>query len=508
MNDKLIAFNDLEQLIIKPGFCTLCGACEAACPTHAIKIIDQKPKRLYDCSEHLDLCPICYDICPHSDALLYEVLRFMTDASHRRGSIGYYRKIVLAQAADPKIRDATRSGGVINALLNFAIEQGIVDAAIFSRASRTLSFKVKPSINLVPDDAISAVDLKIVPSAVAEAFGRAVFEYGKIRIAFVGVPCHVLALRKLEAWQHRIIGSLKIIIGLFCLWAFSLDRLLEYLLHDYGIAANEIKSIDLMMDKYLVSIENKIVKISASEIRDHIMNRCKTCMDFTCEFSDLSIGGAPPLKDWSLVIVRTGKGEEFFNLATEKKIISVKDVDEEPEALAHLISLSAYKKESALQEIQKMRGKGLSPLVSADFFVKPTATEIRLLEEIKVEEIMTRNVIVLQKSMKADEFFDQIAKHHHIGYPVVDESKNLVGVVTLQDIMSIPKEKRGKVSLEEICTKNLVTVFPEDSVADALEKMNSYNIGRLLVVDKNNRNKLLGILTRTDIMHVLRSELF
>jgi len=507
LNNKLIAFHDLKRLIIDPGFCTLCGACEAACPIHAIKIIDQKPRRLYDCSEHLDLCPICYDICPHSDALLYEVLGFVADAPHRRGSLGYYRKIVLAQAADPAIREMTRSGGVINALLNFAIDQGIIDAAIFSRASSKLSLKVKPSINLVPDDALSAVDLKMAPSAVAEAFGRAVFEYGKIHIAFVGIPCHVLALRKLEAWQHRIIGSLRIIIGLFCLWTFSLDKLLEYLLHDYKIAANEIKDVDLTMDKYLVTTEDRVVKIPVSEVRSHIMNRCKTCLDFTCEFSDLSIGRAMPLKDWSLVIIRTKKGEEFFDLAVKKKAITVREIGEEPETLAHLISLSTYKRESAMQEIREMREKGFSPLVSADFFVKPTLAEIHMLEEIKVEEIMTRNVVALPESMTVNEFFDQITKHHHIGYPVVDESENLMGIITLQDVMPIPKEERDKVSIGEICTKNLVTIFPENSVAEALEKMDSHNIGRLLVVDKNNRNKLLGILTRSDIMHALRSEL-
>ena len=55
---SLIAFNDLKRVIIDPGFCTLCGACEAACPIHTIKIEDKKPKRLHDCSENLDSCPI------------------------------------------------------------------------------------------------------------------------------------------------------------------------------------------------------------------------------------------------------------------------------------------------------------------------------------------------------------------------------------------------------------------------------------------------------------------
>lgn len=504
---KLIAFDDLKRLIIEPEFCTLCGACEAACPTHAIKIVENKPDRLYNCSEHLDLCPICYDVCPHTDALLYETLRFVVDAPHRRESLGYYRRILLAHATNPTIRESTRSGGVINALLNFAINQKIIDSAVFSKASPSLAVKVKPLVGLIPDDALSAVDSKIIPSAVAEAFGRAVFEHGKVRIAFVGVPCHVLALRKLEAWQHKLIGSLEITIGLFCLWTFSLNRLLEYLLHEYSIAANEIQNVDLAGDEYIVTTENRAVRIPISEVKLHIMNRCKTCADFTSELADLSVGGATPLKDWSIVIIRTKKGEEFFNLAVEKGIVTIKEIETEPEALAHLIQLSTHKRTNAMQETRIMKKKGLAIPTATEFSIKPTAIEIGTLEEIKVEQIMTKNVVTLKPTTTVDELFDKIAEHHHIGYPIIDESNKLIGIVTLQDALKISKEKRNSVSIGEICTKSLVTAFPKDSVAEAFKKMEKHNIGRLLVVDKNNTRLLLGILTRSDIIHALRTKI-
>ncbi|MBX5328904.1 MAG: Coenzyme F420 hydrogenase/dehydrogenase, beta subunit C-terminal domain [Candidatus Bathyarchaeota archaeon] len=503
--NKLIAFNDLERLIIEPEFCTLCGACEAACPIHAIKVDENKPNRLYDCSEHLDTCPICYDICPHTDALLYETLRFVVDAPFRRESLGYYRKILLAHATNPTIREATKSGGVINALLNFAINQKIIDSAIVSKVSPRLSIKVKPSVSLVPDDTLSVVDSKVVPSAVAEAFGRAVFEHGRFHIAFVGVPCHVLALRKLEAWQHKLIGSLEITIGLFCLWTFSLGRLLEYLLQEHNIAASEIQNVDLIEDKYVVTTENHTIRIPLSEVKPHIMNRCKTCTDFTSELADLSVGGAAPLKDWSIIIVRTKKGEEFLKLAVEKGIITTKEIETEPETLAHLINLSTHKRKNAMQETKTMKKKGLPIPSATEFSIKPTAIEINMLQEMKVEQIMTKNVVTLTPAMTVNELFDKIAEHHHIGFPIINESNKLAGIVTLQDAMKVAKQKRNNVSLGEICTKNLITAFPEDSLAEAFEKMNKHNIGRLLVVDKNNTHLLLGIVTRSDVMHALRT---
>jgi len=497
----------LKRLIIEPNFCTVCGACEAACPTHAIKVEENKPNRLFNCSEHLDLCPICYDICPHTDALLYESLRFVAGAPNRRESLGYYRKILLAQAADPTIREVTKSGGVVNALLFFAISQKIIDSAVFSKISPSLAIKVKPLISLVPDDALSAVDSKVVPCAVAEAFGRAVFEHGRVHIAFVGIPCHVLALRKLEAWQHKIIDSLEITIGLFCLWTFSLGQLLEYLLQEQGVAANEIQNVDLTGEEYVVTTKNRVLRLPISEVKPHIMNRCKTCTDFTSEFADLSIGGASPLKDWSIIIVRTKKGEDLVEKAVEKGVITIKEIAFEPEIMAHLIQLSTYKKNGALREMKEMSKRGFPIPGAAELSTKPTPGEISILKEATVGEVMTKDVLTLSPNTTVAEFLEEIAKHHHIGFPIKDEAGKLSGIVTLQDAMKVSKEKRNSTTIDAICSKNLITIFPENSVAEAFEKMTKNNVGRLLVVDRRDRHLLLGIITRSDAMNAIKKPL-
>jgi len=507
--NELIAYNELESMIIEPGFCTLCGACEAACPVHAIKVENDKPHRLHDCSKDLDSCPICYDICPHTDALLFETLWFVADAPQRREHLGYYKKILLAHATNPTIRDASRSGVVVNALLIFGINEKIIDRTIVSEASPELPIKTQPLIDLVPDDTLSALDTKIVPSSVAQAFGRAVFEYGKANIAFVGIPCHIIALRKLEAWQHRLMASLKITIGLFCLWTFSLSRLSEYLLHEYNIAAKEIQNVDLTVNEYIVTTEKRIVKIPLSEAKSHIMNRCRTCQYFTSQLADISIGGASPLKDWSIVIIRTNAGEDFFDRAVKKGVITAQEIETNPEILAHLFQLSMNKRKAAFQEIEALKKMGVPVPSAAEGFyrTRARAAEINTLKGVKVSEIMTKKVIGVPPNMVVNDVLNKISRHHHIGFPVLDESGKILGVITLQDVMKIPEEKRNSVSVRDIATRDLVVIFPDNSVADAFEKMIQHDIGRLLVVDKKDKYFLLGILTRSDVMHALRRNL-
>lgn len=127
-----------------------------------------------------------------------------------------------------------------------------------------------------------------------------------------------------------------------------------------------------------------------SEVKSHIMNSCRTCVDFTSELADLSIGGASPLKDWSIVIIRTKEGEAFFNRAVKEGVITTKKIEAEPETLAHLIQLSSHKRSAALQEIKAMKKADILVPTAVEFAYKTIATEISILEEVKVGEIMTR----------------------------------------------------------------------------------------------------------------------
>ena len=57
---------------------------------------------------------------------------------------------------------------------------------------------------------------------------------------------------------------------------------------------------------------------------------------------------------------------------------------------------------------------------------------------------------------------------------------------------------------KEIAHKRIIAVNPEASAMEVYEKMSKHKIGRVLVVDKKNPKKLLGIITKTDILHILR----
>ena len=493
----LIAYNNLERRIINSGFCTFCGACEAACPVHAITVTEDKIEHI-DCSKHIDSCPICYEICPHTEPLLLKSLKFVSDSPTKREGLGYYRRILLAQAADPEVRKMGHGGAVVTTLLTNAIDSGFIDSAIVSQAETDLPVKPKALVGLVPDDIFSAVGSKFFPSSVARAYGSAVYEYGKANIAFVGVPCHVLALRKLEAWEHKITGNLKVILGLFCFWTLSFGHLLKYLSKTYNIKPEEIKRLNIV-DELLVETEKGTTKVPLSEVKPHILTSCETCTDFASELADISVGGAYPLKEWSTVIIRTKAGEDFFYSAVEAGVINTGVIELEPDAFAHVLNTAVQKRRTALKELHEMK-EAYVPVP-----VRPLQ-EISVLSQIKVEDVMTKNIRTISPDLTVNQFLDFMAKQHHTGYPVVDANSDLVGIVTLDDVVNVEKEKRDQLLMSDILQDNLVIAYPDDLALDAFKKMRVSKSGRVVVVDKKNPKKLLGVLTKTDLTHIMRDK--
>jgi len=493
-----IAYNDLERKIIKSGFCTFCGACEAACPVHAITVNEDSISHV-DCSNDIESCPICYEICPHSELLLRESLKFVSDSPIKREGLGYYRRILLAQAADPELRKLGHGGAIVTTLLTNAIEKGIIDSAIVSQAETELPVKPKALVGVVPDDILSAVGSKFFPSSVARAYGSAVYEYGKTNIAFVGVPCHVLALRKLEAWEHKITGNLKVIIGLFCFWTLSFGRLLNYLSKTYKINPDEIKRLDIVKE-LLVQTESGTIKVPLSEVKPHILTSCETCTDFTSELADISVGSAHPLKEWSTVIIRTKAGEDFFYSAVEAGVINTGVIELEPDAFAHVIETAIQKRKTALKEISDMK-EAYVPIP-----VRPLQ-EISVLSKFKVKDVMSKNLKTVSPDFTVSQLLDFMAKHHHTGYPVVDEHGDFVGIVALEDVAKVKKEKRKEVLIRDIMQKNPVAIFPEELALDAFKKMRMQDMGRIAVVDETNTKKVVGVLTKTDLRHILGAQL-
>ncbi len=117
------------------------------------------------------------------------------------------------------------------------------------------------------------------------------------------------------------------------------------------------------------------------------------------------------------------------------------------------------------------------------------------LEGVQVDEIMTHEVDTVTADSTVAELMERIAVERHMGYPVMNGG--LQGMVTFQDAVAVPQDRRGRVRVGDISSREIVTIEPKAPALDAIKRMSDRKIGRLLVTDGG---LLVGILTRTDLM--------
>jgi Zn-dependent protease/CBS domain-containing protein len=122
-----------------------------------------------------------------------------------------------------------------------------------------------------------------------------------------------------------------------------------------------------------------------------------------------------------------------------------------------------------------------------------------LLQDIRVGSIMSSPVITVGPALPVTKVIEMMYATKHLGFPVV-EHDILLGMVTVADVQRMPSIDRDAMQVRDVMARGVIAVTPETPVVDVLRIMGAKDIGRVPVVDKD---RLVGIVTRTDILKVV-----
>jgi CIC family chloride channel protein len=120
-----------------------------------------------------------------------------------------------------------------------------------------------------------------------------------------------------------------------------------------------------------------------------------------------------------------------------------------------------------------------------------------LWDGLRAVDVMQQKVETLSSAVIIHEAMQSFARSRHRGFPVMNDDR-LVGIITQVDLV---KAQESKISLDapisEIMTQKPITVSPEERLTQVLYLLSYYKLARLPVID---RDKLVGIITRSDIL--------
>lgn len=352
------SFKDMMNDVVEAGSCCECGSCVLVCPHNVIDYINNKPKQIAKAGNAFDFCGIsegvgcdvCAAVCPR---LWPREIHFrdavFKDRRPYEDIFGVYRNIFVARTRREDLKERVQDGGIVTALLAWALEQGEIDGAVVSAVGE----EDDPCFP-TPKVATTVAEIKqsggswytYCPNNLAL---REVQERDLKQAGFVGVPCQITPLRKMEYVDPAFLVSekkrekpitrqrgflrgfaerVKFNIGLFCTEVFTAELMTERIEKEMGIPLGEVSKFNVKGEVLIHKKDGSVASIPlADAMRDYQRPECQHCADFSAELADISCGGVGTDQS-TIVVIRTQKGEQIwrdFETAGDVEVMPIED---------------------------------------------------------------------------------------------------------------------------------------------------------------------------------------
>jgi CBS domain-containing protein len=161
--------------------------------------------------------------------------------------------------------------------------------------------------------------------------------------------------------------------------------------------------------------------------------------------------------------------------------------------------LSAYMMRTTIMtEKIVRRGVRVPAEYSADF-----------LDQVLVRETLSQPVVTLPADETLGEARAWLHRRsrdtHHQGFPIVDARGALVGVLTRRDLLDPQHDEAAP--LRRLISRAPVVAHPDHSLRQAADHMVRNRVGRLAIVERADTTRVVGVLTRSDLLSAHRRRL-
>ncbi len=125
-----------------------------------------------------------------------------------------------------------------------------------------------------------------------------------------------------------------------------------------------------------------------------------------------------------------------------------------------------------------------------------------MIESTKVEEIMVREIVSLKEDTTFKKLLEFIPKTPYNSFPIISLNEDFVGIITFNNIKDVVFEEglENIIVARELINDELKVLNPDNTLLEAINIFSMFDIDMIAVLDKVNSKKIVGILTRNDVM--------
>ena len=344
-------WRELFSEVVTSGLCTGCAACVVACPHDVLEYESEggvyRPWHVdidggrENCTHGETGCTLCTRACPRFRNWESEIDTHRFARERTPDEVYGVGDVVLARAADPDVVANGQDGGFVSALLIYALEHDVIDAALVSDLEGDgTTWRAVPAVARTRDEVLGTAKSRYTYSPNLLAYPEAVAG-GAERIALVGMGCMVSAPGAMQARKAgKIARRLGLTIGLLCSKTFDDSIFEELFWAKYHIARADIVKMNIKGVFQIWTRDGARHEIPLKEAHAYTREGCTHCPDFAAEHADISTGGIGAFGDWTLVIVRTDRGRELMDALVREKLVEVRPGDDDPDAVLLLHKLA------------------------------------------------------------------------------------------------------------------------------------------------------------------------
>ena len=132
----------------------------------------------------------------------------------------------------------------------------------------------------------------------------------------------------------------------------------------------------------------------------------------------------------------------------------------------------------------------------------PKKEDYEILDTFIVEEAMVTDVKTIEADCLIETALETVKDSSISGYPVLDKQKNLIGIISSNEIKAAILKKENEADrIKDICMKKVIKIYPDQSLMYALHLLDKFHISRIPIVSRLDDKKVIGIITANDITH-------
>jgi coenzyme F420 hydrogenase subunit beta len=287
-------------------------------------------------------CTLCTRACPRFREWEPEIDTHLFGRERDEDEVaGIALETLLVRASDPQLLETGQDGGLVSAILTYALENDLIDAALVSGLEGDgSSWKATPAVARNREDVIKTAGSRYTYSANPLAYAEATKD-GAERIALVGMGCQVSAPGAMAARKAgKVARRFSLNIGLLCSKTFD-DAIFPELFEErYGLMRETIVKMNIKGVFQIWMKDGSYHEVPLKEAHAWTREGCKSCPDFAAEHADISTGGIGAFSDWTLTVVRTERGKALLDAMRAAGVVETRPIEEDPGAALLMTKLA------------------------------------------------------------------------------------------------------------------------------------------------------------------------